>query len=121
MTRTKELVNFIKEARRRGFGDLEIKKSLLDHHWPLKEVEKAFSFLVPKSVTKNQITLFLNDDIIKILQKRAKKNLFTVSEQIEDILRRSTINQRKKTLSEPKIDDFLVSIFSRKRRAKKKK
>ena len=112
----KKLVGFIKEARRRGFGDLEIKKALLGHGWPLQHVEKAFQFLSPKHVVKNQVTLFLNEDVIKALEKRAKKNMLTVSEQIEDILRRSTISQlKKKSPYEPKIDDALVSVFSRKK------
>ena len=105
----RKLMNFIKEARRRGYGDLEIKKSLIEHQWPLKEVEKAFVILSPKSITKNQVTLFLNEDVMEVLAKRAKKNLFTISEQIEDILRRSTVSQmKKKTAYDPKIDDALI-------------
>jgi len=118
----KKLIDFIKEARRKGFGDIEVKKALLEHNWPLKEVEKAFNILSPKHTTKNQVTLFLNEDVMKVLEKRAKKNLFTVSEQIEDILRRSTVSQmKKKSPYEPKIDDALVSVFSRKRTGPKKK
>jgi len=119
---SKQLIDFIKEARRRGFGDLEVKKALLEHNWPLKEIEKAFNILSPKHATKNQVTLFLNEDVMEVLEKRAKKNLFTVSEQVEDILRRSTVSQmKKKTSYEPKIDDALVSVFSRKRTGPKKK
>ncbi len=118
----KDLVNFINEARKRGFGDFKIKEALLNHGWPLEEVEKAFASLVSKDRIKNQITLFLDDELLKGLEKRAKKNMFTVSEQIEDILRRSVINQSKtKSIYDEKLDDTLVSIFSRKRTGKKGK
>lgn len=118
----KDLVYFIKEARNKGFGDYEIKKSLIKNKWPLKEIELAFSFVSPRYVHKNQVTLFLNEEIILALKKRAKKNMLSVSEQIEDILRRSTVNQRKKkTPHDPKIDDSLINIFSRRKRKKKKK
>ena len=118
----KKLIDFIKEARKKGFGDLGVKKALLDHGWPLKDVEKAFNYLAPKHTIKNQVTLFLNDEVMEVLEKRAKKNMFMVSEQIEDILRRSTVNQmKKKSPYDPKIDDALVSIFSRKRTGPKKK
>ena len=57
---------------------------------------------------------------LKVLEKRAKKNLMTVNEQIQDIIRRSCVNSLNKT-SSPKInvDDRLVSIFSRVKRKKK--
>jgi len=117
----KKLIDFIKEARIRGYGDLEIKKALIEHKWPLKDVEKAFDSLAPKHTIKNQVTLFLNDGVMDVLVKRAKKNLFTISEQIEDILRRSTVSQmKKKSPYDPKIDDTLVSVFSRKRTGPKK-
>ena len=118
----KRLVDFIKEARKRGFGDADLRKALINHGWPLIEIENAFNYLTPKYVNKNQVTLFLSDELMSILEKRAKKNMFTVSEQIEDILRRSTVNQtKKKSYYDTKIDDALVSIFSRKRTGPKKK
>jgi hypothetical protein len=118
----KELVKFIREARKRGFGDADIKKALINHSWPLVEVENAFNYIAPKYANKNQITLFLSDELINILEKRAKKNMLTVSEQIEDILRRSTINQsRKKSPYDAKLDDTLVSIFSRRKTGPKRK
>lgn len=117
-----ELVNFIKEARKRGFGDGDVRKALLNHGWPLAEIEKAFSYLAPKYVNKNQVTLFLSDELMKILEKRAKKNMFTISEQIEDILRRSTINlSKKKSVYDEKLDDKLVGLFSRRRTGRKNK
>jgi hypothetical protein len=70
----------------------------------------------------NQVTLFLEDDLLNLLEKRAKKNMMTVSELVEDILRRSTLNQKnKKSIYDGKIDDKLVGIFSRKRTGPKKK
>jgi hypothetical protein len=116
----KKLVDFIKESRKRGFGDIDIRKALLNYGWPLAQVESAFSYLIPKYANKNQVTLFLSDELMNILEKRAKKNMFTVSEQIEDILRRSTINlTKKKSPYDSKLDDALVSIFSRKKTGKK--
>ena len=117
-----DLIAFIKEARRRGFGDYDIRKALVNHDWPEKEIEKGFIFLQPKYESKNQISLFLSDELLEALDKRAKKNMCTVAEQIEDILRRSTISQTKKNPSiDEKLDDTLVSIFSRRRTGKKKK
>lgn len=117
----KKVVDFIKESRKRGFGDIDIKKALVNYGWPLPEVEIAFNYLVPKYANKNQVTLFLSDELMAILEKRSKKNMFTMSEQIEDILRRSTINQtKKKSPYDAKLDDALVSIFSRRRTGPKK-
>jgi len=69
-----------------------------------------------------KITINLDEDIKKVLDKRAKKNLFTLREQIEDILRRSAVNQEKnKSPYDVKIDDKLVSLFSRHRTGPKKR
>ena len=43
------------------------------------------------------ISIELDKDEIKILEKRAKKNLMTLKEQIEDIIRRSCVSSSKKT------------------------
>jgi len=114
----KELVNFIKEARKRGFDDWQIKEPLLKNNWPIEEIEKAFCALKPKYKFKNKVSLFLDSDILKIIDKRAKKNMFTTSEQIEDILRRSCIRLNTTKKAE-KLDDLLVSLFSRKKTNKK--
>lgn len=116
----KKLVEFIKEARKRKFKDARIEKALIGHGWKRDDVEKAFDYLAPKYEGENQVTLFLSDELLEALEKRANKSMLTVSEQIEDILRRSTIN-KKKTTSESKLDDALVSIFSRKKTGRKKK
>lgn len=113
----KDLVKFIKEARKRGFDDYEIKTPLLQKGWPLSEIEKAFSESTPKLKYKfkNKITLFIDNEVLKILGKRAKKNLFTISEQIDDILRRSCLMAKNQKKQDEKIDDLLVSIFSRRK------
>jgi hypothetical protein len=114
----KLVADFIKEARKRGFGDTTIRNALLNKKWPVSEIEKAFSSLEEKVHLKNQVTLFLDDDVLTALEKRAKKNLLNVAEQIEDIIRRSVVSQRNnKTTSayNEKLDDTLVGIFSRKK------
>ena len=67
------------------------------------------------------ISIELDKNEIKILERRAKKNLMTLKEQIEDIIRRSCVSSSKKaTSSEPNIDDKLISLFSRQKKTKKK-
>jgi len=69
-----------------------------------------------------KITIELDEDEINIIQKRAEKNLFSLKEQIEDILRKSAVrtknNKNQQTI---KIDDKLVAVFSRDNRGRKKK
>jgi len=116
MTTNSTLVKFIKEARKRGFDDFEIKAPLLEKGWNIDEIEKAFSILKPRYKFKNKICLYIDSDVLKIIDKRAKKNFFTISEQIDDILRRSCISSKQKKPKEEKLDDLLVSLFSRKRK-----
>jgi len=111
----KILTNFIKEARKRGFSDIQIRNEMDKKGWPILEGERAFLSLEKKPKYKNQITLFLSNDIVNKLQKRATKNLFTLPEQVEDILRRSCMN-KKTTPKEEKIDDKLLLAFSRKKK-----
>ncbi len=114
------LTNFIKEARKRGFDDSQIKAPLLERGWPLEEINRAFSSLKitkssgPSYKAKNQITIYLTDEILKSIDKRAKKNLLNLHEQIEDILRRSCINIKKQKIEEDKVDDLFLKLFSRK-------
>lgn len=68
-----------------------------------------------------KITITLDDSEVKILSKRAKKNLLTVREQVEDIIRRSCVSGKQNPLSSSKSDDSLVDIFSRAKRRKKSK
>jgi len=116
-----ELVKFIRESRRRGFDDFEIREPLLKKGWPLDEIEKAFYVLKPKYKLKNKISIYLDSEVLKMIDKRAKKNMLTLNEQIEDILRRSCINMKKGTPRAVKFDDSLVAIFSRERKGRKKK
>ena len=70
----------------------------------------------------SNITISLDDEVKNIIEKRAKKNLLSLKEQIEEIIRQSAI--RTKTGSNTgsvKIDDKLVGIFSRIKRGSKKK
>lgn len=110
----KELLRFIKEARAKSYSDLQIRKALMEKGWAVESIEEVFSFLNPKFKLKNQICIFLSSELIEKLEKRAKKNMFTLSEQIEDILRRSCLNQKSSRAE--KLDDTLVSLFSRKQK-----
>ena len=110
----KALLKFIKEARERGFDDYQIREPLIKHSWPLEEIEKAFNFLKPKYKYKNKVNIFLDNEVLKKLEKRAEKNMFTLPEQIEDILRRSILSQKKST-QEEKLDDKFLAYFSRRK------
>jgi len=122
-----ELVNFILEARRRGFGDVQIKEPLLKHNWPPNLINEAFASLKKRSKrtcsdysVKNLVTVYLSTDVLKAIDKRAKQNMHTLPEQIEDILRRSCVNSKKMKSDSDKLDDMFVGLFSRKKRAEKK-
>ena len=115
MAANPKLVSFIKEARKRGFDDFQIRDPLLKAGWPFEEIEKAFMVSKPKYVYKNKVSVFLDSKLLKIIERRADKNMLTINEQIEDILRRSTLNMRKKTPQEEKVDDKFITYFSRKK------
>jgi len=68
-----------------------------------------------------KLTINLDEEEVKILEKRAKKNLLTLKEQVEDIIRLSCIRTSKGTYNPIKIDDKLVAIFSREKKGRKKK
>lgn len=137
---TQKYVGYIQECRKRGFKDEEIKKSLLDKGWPEEEVMDAFYFANKKAITKEiedheeayknenfggTVIIYLDEELKQALEKRSKKNMFTLQEQIEDILRRSTLSMKgKKSLLNEKLDDSLIGVFSRKNtgpKTKKKK
>ena len=68
------------------------------------------------------ITIDIDEDVKKIISKRAKGNLMTLREQIEDILRTSAVRTKKGTsYKQIKVDDALVYAFSREKRGRKKK
>lgn len=64
------------------------------------------------------ITVSIDDKVKKVLDKRAKKNMMTLREQVEDIIRRSAVNTNSVSGSD-KVDDTLISVFSRKGKSKK--
>jgi hypothetical protein len=70
---------------------------------------------------KMKLTISLDDEELAILKRRAKKNLLTIKEQVEDIIRMSCVRSSKGTYRPIKVDDKLVGIFSRERRGRKKK
>ena len=70
----------------------------------------------------SSITITIDDDVKKILTKRADKNLFSLREQIEDILRKSAVRTKNGSTSRKiKIDVHLVEVFSREKRGRKRK
>ena len=111
------LLKFIIEARKEGFSDSEIKTPLLEKGWQEDIIDKAFSHIIEKTEKRKTLTINLPISVINIVEKRANKNILSLEEQIEDIVRRSAVNAKNKKFPSPeKIDDLLVSIFSRRKR-----
>jgi len=131
-----KIVEFIVECRKRGFDDWQIKEPLLRHGWPQDVVSEAFLFLAEKQKKKdsketkesknkpkikNAITVYLDDDLVKIIDKRAKKNMMNFNEQVEDILRRSCLSMKKqKSVFDKNLDDKFIGLFSRRNTGRKK-
>jgi len=68
------------------------------------------------------ITINIDEDVVKVLKKRANKNMFSLQEQIEDILRKSAVRTKSGTgYKALKVDDKLISVFSREKRGRKRK
>lgn len=66
------------------------------------------------------ITISIDEDVKKIISKRADKNLLTLKEQLENIVRQSAVRTKSQpSTPDSKIDDRLVEIFSRSARGKK--
>ncbi|MEK6843945.1 MAG: ribbon-helix-helix protein, CopG family [Nanoarchaeota archaeon] len=63
-------------------------------------------------MSKKSVTIELDDKVIARLQKRAKKNMLSLREMIEDIVRRSAASKTVTVSGDA--DDALVGIFSRK-------
>ncbi len=114
-----DLVKFIKEAKKRGFSEREIREPLEKQGWSEAEIDNAFK-VVLKQRGKYQVTITLDEGVLKVIERRAKHNLLSMEEQIEDIVRRSAVTTKVKKLGPEKIDDLLVSIFSRRRHTTKK-
>jgi len=60
-----------------------------------------------------KITINIDENEKKILAKRAKKNLLSIREQIEDIIRRSCVRGTSSGYRAFKPDDKLIQVFSR--------
>lgn len=128
------LVKYIKECRLKGFEDFQIRIALVDENWPLDEISRAFQQVKEQEerklkkvqkvsenktiyVYKNTLTIHLDSEITKLIEKRAKKNMLTPAEQVEDIVRRSCVNQKKKSSDlsiTDNVDDNFLKLFSRK-------
>ena len=68
-----------------------------------------------------KVTIEIDDELLKKVKSRAKKNYFDTREQVEDIIRRSMLNWRNTSKNmNDKIDDKLVSIFSKRKKARNK-
>lgn len=67
------------------------------------------------------ITINIDEAEKKIIEKRAKKNLMTLREQIEDIIRKSAVRTKSGTTTAFKVDDVLVHAFSRHKKGRKRK
>ena len=67
------------------------------------------------------ITVRLSEAEVKVLKKRAKKNMLQLREQVEDIIRRSCINAKSGGGVSEELDDKLVGIFSRRTPGRQRK
>ena len=68
-----------------------------------------------------QITIDQDEDVQKIISKRAKKNLLTLREQVENIVRQSAVRTKAGTSTTDNVDDTLVAVFSRNKKGRKAK
>lgn len=114
----KSLIDFVIEAQSRGFNEYQITAPLIREGWSLKDIEKALEHVKKakqgqRIKTKMDVFLELDSEVVGILERRAKRNKMTLKEQMQDILRRSAINNTASGEDE-KLDDRLVGIFSRK-------
>tara|TARA_Y100000310_G_scaffold342094_1_gene443752 strand:- start:2059 stop:2259 length:201 start_codon:yes stop_codon:yes gene_type:complete len=66
-------------------------------------------------MAKSAITVEIDDKIREQLKKRAKKEVLSLKELIVDILRRSVVSYKKSKGSEDKVDDKILTFFSRKK------
>lgn len=107
-----QLRAFIKEAKKHGYDNHEIKKALREEGWSDDEIEQGFEHTAEKRA-KNQITIYLDNAVLAAIEKRAKRNMLSTSAQIEDIVRRSAVNAKDTPVKPEKLDDLLVAIFSR--------
>jgi hypothetical protein len=116
----KRLIKYIKRARKAGYDDSQIKEILLKNEWAPWIIDQAIELVKisrtsgPKYTSeKNPVTVYLDVDVLKAIEKRAKKNMFTVQDQVEDILRRSCVRVTKIKQDSDKLDDMFIKLFSR--------
>ena len=131
MNDMQRLTWFIKEVRSRGYSDAEITRALLEKGWPSEQIKRAFSHLDSKTGQnspkihiskkgKTKIEIYLDYSVLEQIEKRAKRNILSIPELIEDIVRRSVVRSKLiKSLRPEKLDDLLVGIFSRRQSGKK--
>ncbi|MEX2017130.1 MAG: hypothetical protein WD876_01520 [Candidatus Pacearchaeota archaeon] len=68
------------------------------------------------------VTISIDAEVQKIIGKRAKKNILTIKEQVEEIVRQSAVRTKSGAVSAgTKADDRLVDIFSRNKKSRKGK
>jgi len=72
-------------------------------------------------MAKIPITVVLDSLVKKKLEARAKKELMTLEELINDILRRSVVLYKGKSSVSDKVDDKFITLFSRKAKKYSKK
>ena len=58
------LVNFVREARRRGFDDRKIRESLLSNGWQIKDINSSFDSLKSEIKSKNSLTIWLDSEVL---------------------------------------------------------
>jgi len=69
--------------------------------------------------SKKSLSIELDSELFRELEKRAKKEFLSPRELAIDIIRRSMRSYKKGFKESIKPDDALVSIFSRQRRKKR--
>ena len=68
------------------------------------------------------ITISIDDDVKNVIAKRAKKNMLSLKEQVEEIIRQSAVRTKSgSSASQMKTDDRLVEIFSRNKKGRRRK
>jgi hypothetical protein len=70
---------------------------------------------------KSRITIYIDSDLRKALEKRAAKEMLSLEELVIDIVRRSAVSYKGKSQTVDNVDDKFLTFFSRKTTIKKKK
>lgn len=64
-------------------------------------------------MNKSTVNVMVDEEVMKVLMKRAKRQMLTLNELCADILRRSALSTKEGTSNE-KLDDQFLTYFSRK-------